>query len=349
MNKAPKVLVVATSRKTRGGITSVVKAHKQGKQWRDFHCKWIETHRDGNPIRKLWYFATALIQYLFLLPSCDIVHIHVATTQSARRKRIFFSLARLMHKKVIFHFHPSNEKFLFEPYNQKLYRNLFSKADLVLVLSKQWQRWIKDALGLTEHIEVLYNPCPIVNRREDMREKNILFAGTIIPRKGYETLLRGFALIAPKYPDWKVVFAGNGEIDKAKDIANILHITNQADFLGWVSGKDKETAFQQASIYCLASDGEGFPMGVLDAWAYGIACVLTPVGGIPDIVGNGKNGLLFSVGDYRRLSEQLERLINDESLRQRIVAASDEYVHHEFDMQTINKQLGKIYSNLLQK
>ena len=50
-----KVLVIATSRKTRGGITSVVKAHETGEQWKKYHCRWIETHRDGNSIRKLWY------------------------------------------------------------------------------------------------------------------------------------------------------------------------------------------------------------------------------------------------------------------------------------------------------
>lgn len=62
-----KVLVVATSRKTRGGITSVVKAHETGEQWKKYHCKWIETHRDGSTWRKLWYLATALIEYVFLL------------------------------------------------------------------------------------------------------------------------------------------------------------------------------------------------------------------------------------------------------------------------------------------
>lgn len=341
-----RVLVVATSRKTRGGITSVIKAHEQGEQWKRFHCRWIETHRDGNALRKLWYLATALMEFVVLLPFCDIVHIHIATTQSAKRKAIFFWLAKLLRKKTIFHFHPSNEKFLFEPYNQQLYKKLFSQADLVLVLSEQWKRWIKEALGLTKHIEVLYNPSPTVNRRNDLREKSILFAGTIIPRKGYETLIRGFAMIAGKHPDWKVSFAGNGEIDKAKTIAESLHIEKQCDFLGWVSGNAKEKAFQQASIYCLASDGEGFPMGVLDAWAYGVPCVVTPVGGIPDIVEDGKNGLIFPVGDYKKLSNQLETLIDNELLRRVIVKEADEYVHNAFNIVKINKQLGEIYANL---
>lgn len=338
-----KVLVVATSRKTRGGITSVVKAHESGEQWKRFHCRWIETHRDGNGIRKLWYLATALLEYICLLPFYDIVHIHLATTLSARRKLLFFYPAKWLDKKVILHFHPSNEKFLFEPMNSRLYRRLFVKADLVLVLSEQWRRWIKMALNLDDHIEVLYNPCPVVNRREDLRKKHILFAGTIIPRKGYETLIRSFSKIASKNPDWKVVFAGNGEIEDAMKIAEDCGIKNQVKFLGWVTGRDKERAFQEASVCCLASDGEGFPMGILDAWAYGIPCVVTPVGGIPDIVVDGENGLIFNVGDIELLAEKLDEIINNEALRKKIAYASMELAANTFNISSINRQLGNIY------
>ena len=344
MKHNPKVLVVATSRKTRGGITSVVKAHETGEQWTNFHCRWIQTHRDGPTWRKLWYLVTALFEYVVLLPWYDVVHIHIATTQSARRKKIFFELAKIMHKKTIFHFHPSNEKFLYEVSNQRLYRGLFSKADLVLVLSEQWRRWIKDALGLTDHIEVLYNPCPIVERKPELKQKKILFAGSVIPRKGYADLIRGFAKIAAKHRDWKVVIAGNGEIDKAKIIAKDCNIENQVEFLGWVSGVSKEHAFQSASIYCLASDGEGFPMGVLDAWAYGIPCVVTPVGGLPDIVRDGENALVFNVGDTDMLAEKLDDLISNNELRQTIAEESLFLADHTFNINRINKQLGDIYA-----
>lgn len=342
-----RVLVVATSRKTRGGITSVVKAHETGQQWKQFHCRWIETHRDGNILRKLWYLSTAIIEYLCLLPFYDIIHIHIATTQSAQRKKIFFYFAKLLNKKTIFHFHPSNEKFLFKPYNKKLYHKLFSEADLTLVLSQQWQKWIKDALGLQDKIRVLYNPCPKVNKRDDIRKQNILFAGTIIPRKGYETLLRGFAIIANKYPQWRIIFAGNGEIETAKSIAVELSIENQVEFKGWISGKEKEKVFQEASIYCQTSYSEGFPMGVLDAWAYGLPVITTPVGGIPDIAVDGKNMLLFTPGDIIQLSIQIERMITDKTLRERISAASYEFANHKFNIDTINQQLKDIYTELM--
>lgn len=342
-----RVLVVATSRKTRGGITSVVKAHETGEQWDKYHCRWIQTHRDGPVWRKLLYLFSALLEYLVLLPWYDIVHIHVATTQSARRKKIFFELAKILHKKTILHFHPSNEKFLYESANKSLYRNLFSRADLVLVLSEQWRRWIKEALGLTEHIEVLYNPSPIVERKPELKQNEILFAGTVIPRKGYADLIRGFAKIASNHLDWKVVIAGNGEIDKAKAIAKECGIENQVVFLGWVNGPAKDLAFQRASIYCLASDGEGFPMCVLDAWAYGIPCVVTPVGGLPDIVIDGENALVFPVGDVDILARQLERMISDNGLRNRIAQASLELAHTTFNVKNLNHALEGIYSKLL--
>ena len=279
------------------------------------------------------------MEYICLLPFYDIVHIHLATTQSAKRKKMFFYLAKWLSKKVILHFHPSNEKFLFEPMNSKLYRKLFSKADLVLVLSEQWRCWIKMALGLSNHIEVLYNPCPIVNRRDDLRKNHILFAGTIISRKGYETLIRGFARIAQEHSDWKVIFAGNGEIANAMKIVECCGIQNQVEFLGWVTDKDKEKVFQEASVYCLASDGEGFPMGVLDAWAYGIPCVVTPVGGIPDIVVDGENGLVFSIGDVDGLANKLRMIISDRTLRKNIVLGQDKYVKGAFNINGINLSL----------
>ena len=58
-----RVLILATSRKTRGGITAVLKAHETGEQWKRFHCHWVQTHRDGNNIRKIAYLAFAWLDF----------------------------------------------------------------------------------------------------------------------------------------------------------------------------------------------------------------------------------------------------------------------------------------------
>lgn len=345
-----RVLVVATSRKTRGGITSVVKAHETGEQWKKYHCRWIQTHRDGNPIRKLWYLFTALIEYACLLPFYDIVHIHAGLRTSINRKIIFARIAKACHKKIIVHFHPATEKHLFDKHFKYDIERLFSYADLLLVLSPQWIRWINEAYPERHfNMQVLYNPCPNVSRDFSKKKNHILFAGTLSDRKGYNRLLQAFAKIAHEFPDWKIVFAGNGEIEKAKELQKKLDIPeSQTEYLGWVSGKEKEKAFHEASVYCLPSWGEGFPMGVLDAWAYGIPVITTPVGGMVDIIDNVENGLIYDIYDIDKLSDCLSMLMKSPELRDKIVKRADELVYGEFNIVNITKQLDRIYSSLCQ-
>ena len=100
-----KVLVVATSRKTRGGITSVIKAHERGWQWKLFHCHWVETHRDKGAMVKLAYLAKGFAEYLTLLPFYDIVHVHLSEPPSSCRKLPFVWMANLLKKKTIVLFH----------------------------------------------------------------------------------------------------------------------------------------------------------------------------------------------------------------------------------------------------
>lgn len=343
-----KVLVVATSHKTRGGIASVIKAHETGEQWKKYHCKWIQTHRDGSPIRKLWHLITALIEYLILLPFYDIVHIHVGLRASVKRKLIFARIAKIYKKKIIVHFHPSTEKHLFDQKLSIPIKKLFDYANLLIVLSPQWTRWINQAFPDRHYkMKVLYNPCPIVNRDFSKKKNVILYAGTLNERKGYNRLLQSFALIANKYSAWKIVFAGNGEIEQGKKLQKKLGIEdNQIEFLGWVSGKEKEKTFQEASIYCLPSWGEGFPMGVLDAWAYGIPVITTPVGGIIDIIKNGVNGLIYDVYDIDELSRCLSELMDSKDLRKKIVEEADKLVKNEFSIPNICKQLDSIYTSI---
>ena len=180
MKHTPRVLVVATSRKTRGGITAVVKAHETGEQWEKYHCRWIQTHRDGPAWRKLWYLVTALIEYIFLLPWYDIVHIHVGLRASVDRKLIFAFIAKCFHKKIIVHFHPATEKHLFDPKLSVKIKKLFGYSDMLLVLSPQWVTWINQAFP-NNHFDmhVIYNPCPFVKRDFSKRRKEILYAGIL--------------------------------------------------------------------------------------------------------------------------------------------------------------------------
>lgn len=343
-----KVLVIATSHETRGGITSVVKAHQQGEQWKEFHCKWIETHIDKGAISKLFFLIKGWIQFMFNLPFCQIVHIHMSEPASAIRKCFFLPFAKLFGKKVIMHFHAFSPDTTIRGKYGRVYKYLFSNADRIIVLSQLWKTYVNDEFHLGDKVVVIYNPCTTeILKGSYPKRKQILYAGTINARKGYADMIRAFARIANKYPEWNIVFAGNGEVKQGEELAKSLRIDRQTVFLGWVSGAEKDKAFKEASIFCLPSYAEGFPMAVLDAWAYGLPVITTPVGGIPDIAEDGKNLLLFTPGDEEQLAKQFERMIGDENLRNKIAEESVRLAHTTFNQQVINKQIGDLYKELL--
>lgn len=344
-----KILVLATSRKSHGGISSVVMAHERGAQWKDMDCHWVVTHRSGSTWVKLWYLMRGMASFLVRVPFCKLVHIHTSEPPSAKRKRMFMRIAKALGKKVIVHFHAFDTASTIKSSSQEVYRYLFSNADMVIALSPTWKRAINEVFDLGDKVQVLYNPCPTIVTLASLptKKKQILSAGVVNARKGYKDLIKGFATIAGNHKDWKVVFAGSGEIEEGRAVAKELGIESQVEFLGWVAGEAKDRVFRETSIFCLPSYAEGFPMAVLDAWAYGLPVVATPVGGLPDIVKDGEDCLLFNPGDCEQLAVQLDRMITDEELREKIEAASRNFAEKVFNETVINGQLAEIYKGLM--
>lgn len=341
----PKVLVVATSPQSRGGIATVVNAIRETDVWKAHKCCWVATHIDRSKLRKLIILTIGLFKYVILLPWYDIVHIHLSTTISANRKYIFYKLAHLFHKKVVVHLHCGSQ--LSEIWNSK-YQEMFTNSNMCIVLSKSIRDIVVARTGRADNVQVVYNPSPsgIVVSKREKRDRIILFAATLYQEKGYLDLIEAFAQIAPKYPEWRLVLAGNGNQEEGIGKAEQLRVGNRVEFVGWVKGDKKDELFRSASIFCLPSYAEGFPMAVLDAWAYGLPVITTPVGGVPDIVVDGENGLLFSPGNIGELVAKLQMLIENESLCEKLGCESLHLAGTIFSVSTIANQLSNIYRDI---
>lgn len=133
---------------------------------------------------------------------------------------------------------------------------------------------------------------------------------------------------------------------RGKSLAQSLGVENQVVLLGWVNGEAKHKAFSEAKVLCLPSYAECFPMVVLDAWAYGLPVVTTPVGGVPDVAVDGENMLLFEPGDIDKLSEQLELIITDDVLRERLSKESKKLASEKFNLKTVTEEVAEIYEGL---
>ena len=339
-----RVLVVATSRKTRGGITAVLRLYEQSTMWEHYHCKWIETHRDGSKWRKAWYALRAMLLYIVILPFYDLVHIHFSMPPSAYRKYGFFKVAKIMGKKTVIHLHCGSQ---IDDIWGPVYQKMFEQCDYGVLLSERLKLKIEEHIGQSEKLKVIYNPCPIITNTAKFEKKNyILFSGTLYEGKGYKDLIRAFSKVAPAHKNWSLVLAGNGEVKQARELSAQLGISEQVQLLGWVNGESKDKAFKQASVFCLPSYAEGFPMAVLDAWAYRLPVVTTPVGGVPDVAIDGENMLLFNPGDVNTLAEKLNLIMSDGSLRDKLSASSSKMASEKFNLDTITTQVGRLYESL---
>lgn len=162
-------------------------------------------------------------------------------------------------------------------------------------------------------------------------------------------LLRASKDVLGACPGMRIVLGGDGDIDRYKALAKELGIADRCDFLGWVSGEDKERLFKEAGIYCLPSKNEAMPMSVMEAMAHGVPVITTNVGGIPQLIEDGVNGLLMDVDDIDRLSNLLLDLSLSPRRRAELGLAGRKKIESSFSVQSSINKLLDIYQDVFKE
>jgi glycosyltransferase involved in cell wall biosynthesis len=148
----------------------------------------------------------------------------------------------------------------------------------------------------------------------------VVNVAALVPHKDHLTLLAAAALLHRRLPDLHWVIAGEGPLET--QLRNQVHEMGLADrihFLGQVS--NARGVIAEGDLFVLTSREEGLGTSVLDAMALGIPIVATQAGGIPEMLGKGA-GVLVPIGDAGGLAANVELLLHDQALRERIRAAA---------------------------
>ena len=325
-------------------MASVIRTMERMPLWQEFNCYWLGTQIQRNYAWKVWYALKAYFIALCIIWRYDIVHFHTVPDRICLVIQLpVFLLARLGRKKIIMHIHMGNQ--LEEHKKNRFFLWCLRRADLIILLAKKWERLFKEwfpCVGVPT--TVVYNASTHVEKVDWVKkEKRILMAGYLNENKAPDLLLKAWRSIKDDYPDWRVSILGNGEVERFKKMATEMGLAETVEFLGYITGTKKQMFFESASVFCLCSYQEGFPMVVLEAWEYGIPVVTTPVGGLPDVIEEGKNVLTFGFGDWPGLSKQLKRLMDDEAVRRAMADYEYEFVEHEFSSLSINRKLLTVY------
>jgi glycosyltransferase involved in cell wall biosynthesis len=340
-----KVLVVAPSLHTRGGITSVVRLHMETKAWTEMNCEHLPTHEDGSTARKLWTAISSYIKAPLKVAEADIVHIHMAGEHSLLRKLPIAMLARLFRKPYIAHIHASGPESLFERTPRWATQTTLAHAARVIALSNSWTNVIQTHVPESK-VEVIPNPVRISPARVSDGNQTVLFAGKLEARKGYKTLLRAIPTILARYPHTKFVFAGHGEVDAATRLAAELGICASVQMLGWVGHSQMNRLYSGAAVFCLPSRNEGVPMSVLEAMSHGVPVVCTPVGGLPEIIVDRQNGMLAAVDDAESVGAGILSLLNDSQYAAAVGEAGRATVYGLCGIDSVDKSLSLLYNEI---
>ncbi|HHE37702.1 MAG TPA: glycosyltransferase family 1 protein, partial [Candidatus Cloacimonetes bacterium] len=158
-------------------------------------------------------------------------------------------------------------------------------------------------------------------------------------------LIKAFANISIKNPDWKLVITGEGPKQKnLEKLASELNLKNII-FTGFTADP-----ILTASIYDIAvltSEIEGFPNSIVEYFAAGKPVIATDVGGINEIISDNFNGFLIPFGDIDLLSKKLEILMNNEKLRRKFSANALLTLNKKFTEDIMIKKLEKLYERLV--
>jgi glycosyltransferase involved in cell wall biosynthesis len=215
---------------------------------------------------------------------------------------------------------------------EALERFVLRRADLVVPMGIfTAQRALE--VGVPEH-KIVVVPFPPSWRDRELEPlaagekdvKLVICGARLVREKGIDVLIDAFARASATCPDARLCIAGDGpERAELERLAAEAGIADRVDFTGWVEPDEMWRLFKSAGIAVLPSRWEeGLGMVLVEAGLAGCALVASDLGGVRDVVEQGKTGLLVPTDDAEALAGALTRLLNDGDERDRFASAAHE-------------------------
>ncbi len=302
--------------------------------------KYIQTYKDY-----LWWTR------MRLKPSFDLIHAHHPIAALAM-KEAFPDIP------LVVTIHSSYERELIlngriaeggpeHAFLTSLYRELEERSDQILTVSSAFRRYLGDYVQDPERVGVIPNGFDERRFRPFPHENPVAQLITVcrlVPAKGLDVLLEACALLKKKGLPFVLHLIGDGPSrPELEQLAVELNLYEDTIFYGYMLHPEEFMPF--FDIFVLPSRAEAFGNVFAEAALCLLAVVGTEVGGIPEQIENGRNGLLVPVNDAHALAYALEKLILDPSFRYNLARAGQEKAKRAYSLTRVIKQLVKVYEH----
>ncbi len=349
-NNKLRVLMVGPDRSVHGGISALVNSYYECGLDKKVDLKYIGTMKEGSKLKKLVVAALAYLRFAFCIQKYDIVHVNFSSDNSFRRKSLFIKYAHRHGKKIVIHQHGGDFKTFYgkelDDNGRKYVQEIFAMADAVLVLTSSWKDFFGEITD-SDRITVLPNGVSTKSTKvygigRDIHK--IIFLGRICKDKGIDELIEAVDAIHKENPEVTLYLGGIYEEREYEE-----KIRGKSDFikhLGWITGEEKDKYLSECGILVLPSYYEGFPVSILDGMVKGLVVIASAVGGIPDIITDGIDGLLIEPHSSQQLKEKIELVLNNKELAEKISASGCKKVNEKYSLEMITDQLVDIYRGI---
>lgn len=343
------ILHVSPYYKLKGGIASVVYNYKTNSKE---SFKYFYSMYFSNKLLNVLIFPLIIIHYLVLIinPTIKVVHLHCAKKGSFYRKYIFFKIARLFNKKVVFHIH-SGEFHLFYLNSNTIIKRMIEKilveSDAVIVLTNDWKEYFSENFIIT-NIVTVNNIVPFQEKNATIvnHKLHLLFLGRIANRKGIFDLIDSIKKYKDRFKgSIKLFIGGDGEIKKLKKKIIESKLEDEVTYLSWVKGDEKQELLEKCDVVILPSYFEGMPISLLEGMSFGKPIISTRIKGISDILEHNKNGLLINTGDIDSIARAIEYYIDNKNMIKIHGDESYNIVKNYFP-EVVFKQLSQLYNSI---
>ncbi|MBN1494602.1 glycosyltransferase family 4 protein [Candidatus Peregrinibacteria bacterium] len=291
----------------------------------------------------------------------DLMHVHVWNPASCRYA---LKLAGKYNVPTVITEHDPFELPRFKKY---ITRKLLKNVNHVIAVSDSNQKLLLNLYPeLENRITAIHNGIDVTwfesqllsfnfKHRDEYRKQHfnatknskiILSVAELHERKGLKYLIHAMPKVIESCPTCKLVLAGAGpEEDKLKNLAKEKNIKNNVIFLGF--RKDIPQIMKSADVFVLPSVKEAFGLVLLEAMAAELPIIASEVGGIPEIIENGVNGMLISPHDEDRLANGIIKLLNDPKLTDKFITTGFKLLKKAFDAKIMAKKTEAIYDEVL--
>jgi glycosyltransferase involved in cell wall biosynthesis len=172
--------------------------------------------------------------------------------------------------------------------------------------------------------------------------RTVAMVANLRTEKGHDVLMDAATIVLRRVPDARFLVIGDGaERDRLEQRARALDLGPALQFLG--HQEDIPALLHALDIFVLPSRSEAFPNALLEAMATGMPVVASAVGGIPELVSDGANGLLVRPERPSELAASIERLMDDGDLANRLGAAARETVERRYSFEKMVDGFERVY------